>query len=132
MKKLLLFVLLPFQLFAQNWSEHIAPIFYSKCVQCHHQGGIAPTSYIDYCDAAASAASIRVKVQQRKMPPWSPDPAYSRFAHERFLSQQEIDDISNWVKQGAPQGDSTLAPAPPVFNGTATLLNPDLTLTIPN
>jgi hypothetical protein len=116
---------------SQNWSEHIAPIFYQKCTQCHHAGGIAPTDYVEYADAAQDAASIRVKVQQGTMPPWPPDTGYSRLAHERSLTPQQINDIVSWVQNGTPLGDTMLAPARPVYNGQALLANPDLVLRMP-
>ena len=122
---------IPFISSAQNWSENIAPLFYQKCTQCHHTGGIAPTSYLDYQDAVADAASIRVKVQQGKMPPWPPDTTYSRFAHERTLTQQQVDDIVAWVQNGTPEGDTLLAPIPPSYQGVAEIQNPDLVLQIP-
>lgn len=132
MKYICLFFLMPLLAGAQTWSEHIAPIFYNSCTKCHHTGGIAPSSYMTYQEAASNASSIRVKVQQRKMPPWPPDPSYSRFAHERTLTQQEINDIVGWVQNGTPEGDTSLAPPAPVYNGAAEITNPDLVLQIPN
>ena len=47
---LCLLYFLPIVSFSQspNFSEDIAPIFYNKCTQCHHSGGVAPFSLIDY------------------------------------------------------------------------------------
>jgi hypothetical protein len=116
---------------AQNWSEDIAPVFYNKCTSCHHAGGIAPTSYIDYADVVNDAVSIRVKVQQGVMPPWPPDAAYSRFAHERSLTPQQINEIVSWVQNGTPLGDTNLAPARPIYSGIGEIANPDLVLQMP-
>jgi hypothetical protein len=116
---------------SQNWSENIAPIFYEKCTQCHRAGGIAPTNYMDYSDVVQDAATIRVKVQQGVMPPWPPDTGYNRFAHERSLTQQQISDIVSWVQNGTPLGDTTLAPARPVYSGQGEIANPDMVLRIP-
>src|SRR5690606_4991431 len=71
--------------------------------------------------------------EKKFMPPWPPDHTYSRLAHERLLSQLEIDVIGKWVDDGAVQGDPNLAPPTPTFStdgdlpGTA-----NLTTTIPH
>jgi hypothetical protein len=65
------------------------------------------------------------------MPPWPPDPAYSHLAHERILTQQQIDAISDWVDNGMLRGDSTQEPAAPVFNTAAEITNPDMILQAP-
>ena len=63
-----------------NWSEHIAPILYNKCTQCHNQNGIAPFSLITYQDAFDTHLNIQLNVNLRKMPPWPPDPNYRQFS----------------------------------------------------
>ncbi len=117
--------------FAQNWAQHIAPIFYSKCTSCHHSGGIAPFPLITYLDAQPWASFIKTDVQSGKMPPWPPDTTYLHYVHERVLSQQQINSIVTWVNNGAPQGNPSLAPPPPVYNSGSFLGTPDLKLTIP-
>ena len=66
--------LLPIVSYCQspNFSEDIAPIFYSKCTQCHHSGGVAPFSLIDYSSAAAfsNSGAISYMVSNGLMPPW--------------------------------------------------------------
>ena len=56
-KPLLILLCLPIIGFGQNpnYSEHIAPIIYNKCLQCHHSGGIAPLSLETYADAVGNA-----------------------------------------------------------------------------
>ena len=66
------------------------------------------------------------------MPPWPPDPAYKQLAHERLLSQGEINKIVSWVTGGSQQGDPTLAPPPPVFSSNGDLPGtPSLSVQIP-
>lgn len=86
---------------------------------------------MSYTDASDNATDIQDAVNNRIMPPWPPDPDYNHFAHERVLSQQEIDDISDWVNNGMDRGDSTTEPAPPVFNGISEIPNPDAILGAP-
>lgn len=114
-----------------TWASNIAPIFYNNCTKCHHPDGIAPFSLLDYNDALQQSSNISYDVTIKKMPPWSPDPAYTRLAHERLLTPAEISLINDWVNEGAPEGDSSLAPVPPVYTNGSQLGTPSMTLTIP-
>ena len=133
MKNLLLFLIfLPLICFSQspNFSEDIAPIFYDKCTQCHHSGGVAPFSLIDYATASAfsNSGAISYMVSNGLMPPWPPDSTYQNYAHERTLDQNEIDLILDWANIGSPEGDPSLAPPEPIYNNENILSNPDLIL----
>lgn len=115
-----------------TWSEHVAPILYNNCVTCHRQGGIAPFELITYQNALVYASSIYGQVQSGKMPPWPPDPAYSRMAHERILSASEKSAIANWYAGGKLEGNPALAPPVPVFSNNGDLPGtPDLVSRIP-
>jgi hypothetical protein len=114
-----------------NWAEDIAPIIYSKCSNCHNANGIAPFELMNYNDAVQNGNDIRDNVQSGSMPPWPPDTSFNRLAHERILTAMEIADITAWVNNGMPRGDSTLEPPPPVFNNVAEITNPDLVLSAP-
>lgn len=120
-------------IFAQTvWSTDVAPILFNKCASCHRGGGIAPFSLTTYNDAVAKAGSISAAVQSRTMPPWPPDPAYSRLAHERLLTQQEIDKIKDWASNSTPQGDPAKAPPVPAFNPDGDIPGtPDMVTKIP-
>ena len=77
-----------------TFNEHIAPIFYANCTGCHHNGGVGPFSLIDYQDSYNMRNAIQSSVLSGYMPPWPPDTNYSRFRHERILSDQEINLIA--------------------------------------
>ena len=119
---------------AQNpvWSTDIAPIFYSSCTNCHHQGGLAPFTLLDYETAYAQRFNISNAISSKTMPPWPPDPKYCRFADERILSYSDIIKINAWVSNGAPSGDTLLAPTKPVYTNTSALGTPDLSIRIPD
>ncbi len=104
-----------------TWSTEVAPIIYNKCASCHRSGGIAPFPLITYQDAVNNSGSINTQAQNRTMPPWPPDPTFNRLAHERLLSQDEIDKIADWATHGTPQGNISLAPPPPTFSTTGDL-----------
>ncbi|MFN9884155.1 MAG: cytochrome c, partial [Bacteroidota bacterium] len=74
-----------------NWSEHIAPIVYTNCSNCHREGGIAPFALMSYEEASNASFYLANSVSERRMPPWPPSPTYSSFAHERVLTSQEIE-----------------------------------------
>lgn len=115
------------------WSTDIAPILYQNCATCHRSGGIAPFELLTYQDASTYGNLIAQETADRRMPPWPPDPSYSRMSHERLLSQHDIQKIADWVSGGKPQGDPNLAPPLPVFSSTGDLPGtPDLVIRIPN
>ncbi len=115
------------RLFSQyTWGEHISPILYNNCVNCHNDGGIAPFSLIGYNKAKAYAQSIKSSVVDRSMPPWPASPSYNRYSHEKILSAHEIQQISDWVDAGAPEGDASKAPVPPSPKKGITIQNPTL------
>src|SRR5579872_3810629 len=96
-----------------DWATGVAPILYNHCTPCHHPNGIAPFSLLTYGDATLNATAMKTDVTIKKMPPWSPDASYSHLAHERILSQTEINTIVNWVNGSTPEGNPALAPPTP-------------------
>ncbi len=114
-----------------TWSEEIAAIFYKQCTSCHHPGGLAPFSLMNYTDAYARRFAIQYQTEAKTMPPWPPDPSYSRLAHERLLTDDEIKHIRDWVNTNAKEGDPSLAPTPPSYSGGAEIINPELTVEMP-
>ncbi|HYV95664.1 MAG TPA: T9SS type A sorting domain-containing protein [Chitinophagales bacterium] len=138
MKKLLLILVTSFllpspliQAQTPDWSTTIASIFYNHCAVCHHESGIAPFSLLTYNDAFDNGFSIEADVNAKIMPPWPPDPNYSHLRDEKVLSENEITAIDDWVDNGMPIGDTSLAPDPPVYNGSSLMVNPDETVYLP-
>ncbi len=112
-----------------TWSRDLAPVFYRNCTTCHHPGGAGPFSLLDYDDAKRRGPQILTVTQSRYMPPWLPEPGYGDFADVRRLSDADRDLIKRWVNAGMPQGDPSIAPAPPRYDATWQLGKPDLILT---
>src|SRR5215831_1012881 len=98
---------------APTFSHDVAPILYRECAACHRPSGVAPFALLTYQDASKRAQLIATVTAKRYMPPWLPDAP--RFAHERKLSDAEIQILSRWAAGGAPQGNPAEAPAPPHF-----------------
>jgi hypothetical protein len=114
-----------------KWAENAAPILFKNCAKCHNNNGIAPFPLITYNDAYNNRFGIKRSVVNKTMPPWTPDPNYNRLAHERVLTDSEINTLRDWVDGGAPQGDISKAPTPPVIPKGGEIINPSLTLKIP-
>ena len=49
------------------------------------------------------------------MPPWGAVKGFGSFRDDQGLTQEELELISNWVEGGAPEGDPSFTPKPPVF-----------------
>ncbi len=128
-----LFLFLNILAFAQTptWSDKIAKIIYNNCTECHRSGAIATFSLQSYADAKANAFGIKYATGSRNMPPWKADPSYNHLKGERVLTDQQIQDLSDWVSAGAPSGDLSLAPPAPTFPKGIKMLNPDKTVAIP-
>lgn len=114
-----------------TFSKEVVRIFQDRCQSCHHPGDIAPFSLMTYADAAAHADAIKFMTKTRQMPPWKATPACGDFADARVLSQDEIDVISRWVDNGAPQGNPADLPAEKHFDGGWALGQPDMVLSYP-
>jgi hypothetical protein len=96
-----------------TFSKDVAPIFFKNCVECHKPNDIAPMSLITYKEARPWARSIKEKVANREMPPWSPDPHYGEFSNEKRLSDKDVQTIVAWVDGGAKEGNPKDLPAVP-------------------
>ncbi len=111
-----------------TFTKDVAPILYKNCAECHRAGEIAPMSLLSYQEARPWAKSIRERVVERSMPPWSADPKYGHWANDPRLSEKEIDTIVEWVNAGAPKGDDKDLPPAPKFTDGWAIGQPDVVL----
>jgi Copper type II ascorbate-dependent monooxygenase, C-terminal domain len=114
-----------------TWAKDVAPILYEHCAGCHRDDGIGHFSLIGYGNAYSKRFGIRAATEARLMPPWKPDPAYRRYAHENRLTDAEIALVGKWANNGAPAGDQAQAPSAPVFSGGSSVGTPDHLLKTP-
>ena len=112
----------------QTYSENIAEIIYDKCTTCHRPGEIGPMSLTNYEEVKDWGSMIKYTTGIRYMPPWKPDPAYSSFLGEKYLTDDEISLIANWVDNGMPQGNPANEPDLPTFPSGSQVGTPDLVL----
>jgi hypothetical protein len=120
-------LLLPAAAAAQTptFSKDVAPILYSKCVECHRPTMFAPMSLVKYDEARPWAKSIRARVSTRTMPPWGADPTHGVFKNDPRLTDKEISTILAWVDGGAPKGNDKDMPVMPSFTEGWTIGQPD-------
>jgi len=114
-----------------TFSNEIVRIFQDRCQSCHHPGDIGPFSLMTYADAAPHALEIRLMTKTRQMPPWKPVDGCGAFVEPRVLSQDQIDLISKWVENGAPEGNRADLPAPRVYDSNWSIGQPDAVFASP-
>ncbi|HKX26982.1 MAG TPA: hypothetical protein VJ302_04735, partial [Blastocatellia bacterium] len=114
-----------------TFSKDVAPILFKSCAECHRPGEAVPMSLLSYKDARPWARSIREKVVSREMPPWFADPNHGEFKNDRRLTPAEIETLTAWVDNGAPEGDPRELPPVPKFTEGWAIGQPDLVLSMP-
>lgn len=89
-----------------TYHKDIAPLVLNNCVSCHQDGGIAPFPLVTYDDVVANKESIAFSVSNRLMPPWTLDNtgACQKFDGARWLDDDQIDLVVNWINDGAIEG----------------------------
>ncbi len=113
-----------------NFSEHISPIIYNNCTKCHRLAEVAPFPLTSYNEVASRSQMIKDVTGLRYMPPWMPDRTFSKLLDERYLTDEQIRLIADWVDAGAPQGDPALEAPLPHFPSGSQLGTPDLVLSM--
>lgn len=111
---------------AVAFADKIAPIVYEKCTPCHRPGQVAPFSLMNYEDAKRRSGTIARVVEKRFMPPWKAVSGYGSFKHENRLTGEQIALFKAWHDAGAPRGEPSTEPKPPVFSTEWALGQPDL------
>jgi len=99
-----------------TFSKDVAPIFQSKCQNCHEPGSIGPMSLVTYQDARPWARSIKARVEARQMPPWHIDRSVgvTHFKNDMSLSDEQVATVVAWVDGGAVEGNPSDFKAKPV------------------
>lgn len=120
------------QISAQLFYKDVAGVFYARCTSCHHEGA-SDFPFMNYTQTSGSAPTIQAYLNLGIMPPWNADTSYTRFQHERIITASEKQKVLSWIASGALPGDTTQAPAAPVYSSAYQLAgNADLTIGIGN
>jgi hypothetical protein len=103
-----LFFLLTISLNAQKspytYFEHIEPIILKNCAPCHQPGQAGPFNLLSYQDLVKKGEFIAHVTKTRYMPPWKADRSFQQYRNERFLTDDEITMIQQWISAGMPEG----------------------------
>ncbi len=113
-----------------TFTEHIAPVLYKNCTQCHRPGGSAHFSLLTYEDARKYGAANAYVARNRIMPPWPADPHYTEFLYQRVLSEHDIAVLQKWVDGGMPQGADNKMPALPDYPKGSEIGTPDMRIPV--
>ncbi len=119
-----------------TFARDVAPIIDQRCASCHHSNqtgtlalcGDNAFSLLSYEDVKQRASAIVRATRSREMPPWLPEHGYGDFVGEYRLSDAEIRTLSEWARDGAPEGSASEIPPAPKFTGGWQLGKPDLVL----
>jgi hypothetical protein len=116
-----------------TFSQHVAPLIYSRCSACHREGEAAPFALMSYEDAKKHAKQIADVTARRVMPPWKAEANSAAhggvdFIGARGLTDEQVALLGKWVEQDCPEGDRDAAPAPPKFPSGWRLGEPDMVI----
>jgi peroxiredoxin len=95
-----------------TYSNQVARILQARCVECHHEGQIAPFALTNYDEVVGWAEMMREVIHERRMPPWLAAPEHNEFKNNPSLSAEEIQTIERWVENGCPEGNVSDLPKP--------------------
>lgn len=100
-----------------TYSKEVSRIIQDNCQICHQPGQIGPMSFMSYEEVRPWAPLIKLKVEQREMPPYQydTDVGVQHLKGDWRLSQDDIDTIVAWVNDGGPLGNPEELPAPKEF-----------------
>ena len=114
-----------------SFTKDISSIILQKCARCHHPGEIAPFSLLSYTDVKKRAKQLAEVTQKRIMPPWAPLPEYCVFEPDGGLDSDQVGMISQWVDEGAIEGDPSELSLVPEFPSGWKYGEPELVVTMP-
>ena len=88
-----------------NYYKDIKPILQKNCAFCHQKEHVGPMPLTNYEEVYAYGEMIGYVTSTGLMPPWKADTNYRHYANKMVLTQDEINVISKWVKQGFQEGE---------------------------
>ena len=95
-----------------TFHKDVSPLFRQRCVECHHEGNVAPFSMVDYNEVVGWAEMIREVVEEKRMPPWTASPEHGHFSNNPSLTDAEKKMIYDWIESGCPEGNPADGPGP--------------------
>jgi hypothetical protein len=93
-----------------TFNSDVYPVFLNRCGRCHIEGGVGPMSLVKYDEAFPWAEAIRAELLSATTGDMHD---FVKAAH-RQISARELDIVLDWATGGAPEGDTTKTPTPPM------------------
>ncbi len=93
-----------------TYANQISRLIQKRCVECHHDGQIAPFALTKFDEVVGWAEMIQEVVHQRRMPPWMAAPEHNEFKNNPSLTKDELALVDTWVANGCPEGDPSQLP----------------------
>ena len=97
-----------------TYTREVSRIIQDNCQGCHQPGQIGPMSFTSYEEVRPWAPLIKLRVQQREMPPYQYDldVGVQELRDDWRMSDEDINTIVAWIDAGAPFGDPADLPEP--------------------
>ena len=93
-----------------TWNREISRIFYSRCIACHREGGMA-FSLLDYREAFPWRTAIKEEILERRMPPWGAVKGFGDFRNDQALTPEQLELVTSWSQGGSPEGEAKDLPS---------------------
>ena len=114
-----------------TYTEDIASMVASKCLECHRKGQVGQISFTTYRQVKRFSKTIREVISEQRMPPWHADPEYGVFMNNRSLSDDQRDRFIAWIDQGCPEGEGVTTAGGDEVSAPWSIGTPDLILEMP-
>jgi len=113
-----------------TYSNQIARILNNRCVSCHRDGEVAPFPLTSYEEVNGWGEMMCEVIDKGQMPPWFANPEYGEFKNDCRMSEEEKQQMHQWVANGSPEGDPADLPEPPQFAEGWQIPEPDEVFTM--
>ena len=97
-----------------TYADSVAAIFNKHCTECHRPGEIGPFDITNTDELQGWSEMILETIDTRRMPPWHADPGHGSFKNARSMPREEIETVRQWVRTGAPLGDTSQLQIPKI------------------
>lgn len=87
-----------------TYYSDIEPIIKKNCTTCHRENGAGPFMLTSFEDVNKRATFIKKVTADRYMPPFPADVGFRNYHNQRYLSDEEIKKIAEWVDNGKQEG----------------------------
>jgi hypothetical protein len=100
-----------------TYANEVSRIIQDNCQICHQPGQIGPMSFTSYEEVRPWAPLIKMRVEDRAMPPYQYDHdiGIQELKNDWRMDQEDIDTLVAWVDAGAPLGNPEDLPPPRAY-----------------